>query len=252
MAWLAGEARGVLGFLAISLDRPADASEALRFVIDIPGANAYIGPFNRWERIVPDAIEALVTLGRLEDAARLLSRLEAKRGSPLKTDGPCRRHHDVAPCCSWPGETRKQRSPRRRKPQRVSRRRDSRSTGQSAARGRRVAPAHGKAPSRRGETRSREGDLCAARCGALAGSGRDRAQPGQAASAARLRIDRCRDARGCARRGRSHEPGSRRAAVHDRRHRRGPSHPYLPEARPAFTNRAGRGVADGTLLLPEG
>ena len=80
--WLGDEARGVLGFLAISLDKPADAAEALRFVIDIPAPKVDTERFHRWVRLVPDAIEAVVTLGRLEDAARLLSRLEAHAREP--------------------------------------------------------------------------------------------------------------------------------------------------------------------------
>ena len=51
---LAGEARGVLGFLAISLDKPADACEALRFVIDIPRGNADNEPFHLWVPMAPD------------------------------------------------------------------------------------------------------------------------------------------------------------------------------------------------------
>ena len=83
MSWLAGEARGVLGFLAISLGKPADAWDALQPIIDIPGANADTERLNRWERM-PDAIEAVVTLGRLDDAASRLSRLEAHAQDPVQ------------------------------------------------------------------------------------------------------------------------------------------------------------------------
>ena len=180
LAPLAGEARGVLGFLAISLDNPADACEALRFVIDIPWANADTEPFHLWVPMAPDTIEALVTVRRLDDAERLLLRLEAHARSLGSTDGPRRRRHDVAPCCSWLGETPKRRSPLRRSRGGFRRSGIPARPRQSAARGRRSPPAPGKAPSRRRETRSREEIFAQLGAPLWLARAENEAQPGQA------------------------------------------------------------------------
>ena len=120
------------------------------------------------------------------------------RGSRGSTGGARRRRHDVAPCCYWRGETRKRRSPRRRKPQRVSRRWDSRST-----RGRPL-PVGGEALRRLGRRRHAAEKLETAReifahlsAPLWLARVETRAQPGEAAPATRLRADSRRSARGC-------------------------------------------------------
>jgi DNA-binding CsgD family transcriptional regulator len=74
--------RGALGFLALSLDEPAEAWEALRF-LDTPGIADGTELIQGGIPMMPDAVEAAVALGRLEEAARLLARLEdGSRGRP--------------------------------------------------------------------------------------------------------------------------------------------------------------------------
>jgi tetratricopeptide (TPR) repeat protein len=86
--------RAVLGFLELSLSRPAAALQRLEPVLaflDEPGS-----PEPGVIPCLPDAVEALVSLGRLEEAEALVERLE-RQGRTL--DRPWGRRHRARP---WP------------------------------------------------------------------------------------------------------------------------------------------------------
>jgi DNA-binding CsgD family transcriptional regulator len=72
--WQVVWGRWVLGFLALSLDEPADASDALAEVPDLL-VRSGIGEPGLWP-LQPDAIEAQVAHGRLDEADRLLTTLD--------------------------------------------------------------------------------------------------------------------------------------------------------------------------------
>jgi DNA-binding CsgD family transcriptional regulator len=64
----------VLGFLELSLDRPAEADAYLSKAVELEHAMGVREP--AFFRIVPDEVEALVALGRLDDAETLLAPFE--------------------------------------------------------------------------------------------------------------------------------------------------------------------------------
>jgi DNA-binding CsgD family transcriptional regulator len=72
--WQVVRGRWVLGFLALSLDEPAEACDALAEVPDLL-VRSGIGEPGLWP-LQPDAIEAQVAHGRLDEADRLLTRLD--------------------------------------------------------------------------------------------------------------------------------------------------------------------------------
>ena len=109
--------------------------------------------------------------------------------------------------------------------------------------------AAGRAPSSRGEARGREGRLLGVGRAALARPRRAGAAPGQPAPAARPRADERRAAGGLPRRRGTDEPRSRGAAIHDGRHRRGASHPHLPQGRCALADGARAPRRRGSLEL---
>jgi tetratricopeptide (TPR) repeat protein len=89
----AGCHRAVLGFLELSLSNPTAAMERLEPVLAF--LEALGSPEPGVIPVLPDAIEALVSLGRLEEAEALLDRLEGQghtldRPWALATAGRCR------------------------------------------------------------------------------------------------------------------------------------------------------------------
>jgi DNA-binding NarL/FixJ family response regulator/tetratricopeptide (TPR) repeat protein len=74
--WLAGVGRWVLGFLALSVDEPADAWDELRFLFQTLDPLGGAEPLQRGLLMLPDAIEAAVAVDRLEEAERLTSSLD--------------------------------------------------------------------------------------------------------------------------------------------------------------------------------
>jgi DNA-binding CsgD family transcriptional regulator len=64
----------VLGFLELSLDRPAEADAYLSRALELKEAMGVREP--AYFRVVPDEVEALVTLGRLDQAEALLAPFE--------------------------------------------------------------------------------------------------------------------------------------------------------------------------------
>jgi DNA-binding CsgD family transcriptional regulator len=64
----------VLGFLELSLDHPAEAHEHLSRAVELERAMGVREP--AYYRVVPDEIEALVALGRLDEAEALLAPFE--------------------------------------------------------------------------------------------------------------------------------------------------------------------------------
>jgi tetratricopeptide (TPR) repeat protein len=85
--------RAVLGFLELSLSNPTAAMERLEPVLAF--LEALGSPEPGVIPVLPDAIEALVSLGRLEEAEALLDRLEGQghtldRPWALATAGRCR------------------------------------------------------------------------------------------------------------------------------------------------------------------
>ena len=94
--------RAVLGFLELSLSNPAAAMEhlgpALTFLDEMGSPEPGIVP------VAPDAIEALVSLGRLEEAEALLNRLE-RQGRASIGPGPLPPPGGAAGCSPRPGAT---------------------------------------------------------------------------------------------------------------------------------------------------
>jgi tetratricopeptide (TPR) repeat protein len=80
--WLIAVGRGVLGFLALSAEEPAEAWDWLRFLVEALESLEGAEPLQRLAPMLPDAIEAAVAVGRLDDAERLLSSLE--RDAPAR------------------------------------------------------------------------------------------------------------------------------------------------------------------------
>jgi DNA-binding CsgD family transcriptional regulator len=74
--WLAGVGHSVLAFLALSVDRPADAWDELRFLLETLEPFGGAEPVQRVLPMLPDAVEAAVAVDRLEEAERLTSTLE--------------------------------------------------------------------------------------------------------------------------------------------------------------------------------
>ena len=68
------QGRWVLGFLALSLDKPQEAWDALRIVAERPELAGRLDP--RLVPLLPDAIEALVVVGRPDEAEGILKTLD--------------------------------------------------------------------------------------------------------------------------------------------------------------------------------
>ncbi|MEX2421948.1 MAG: LuxR C-terminal-related transcriptional regulator, partial [Actinomycetota bacterium] len=64
----------VLGFLELSLDHPAEADTYLARAVELERAMGVLEP--AYFRVVPDEVEALVSLGRLDEAEALLAPFE--------------------------------------------------------------------------------------------------------------------------------------------------------------------------------
>lgn len=93
-------AGAALGLLELGLGRPEAAVAALEPVAEITEANGLRAPqIVHW---APDLVEALVRLGRPEEAARSLDKLENRPNAPTP-HGRSPRRHDVRDC--WPAST---------------------------------------------------------------------------------------------------------------------------------------------------
>ncbi len=88
--------RWVLGFVALSADAPAEALDALEGLPETMERQG-IGDPGRTP-VLPDVVEALVAVGRLEEAETVLAGLEAQ-GSALTGGGRC--SWQVRRCCGW-------------------------------------------------------------------------------------------------------------------------------------------------------
>ena len=181
--------------------------------------------------------------------SRRSARLEAGRGACLRGSRTraSAEHLWAAPGCATMPRPAAARA-RATAPKRSTRRRGSvrrvrgsrfRARPRSCtARRRRGAPPRGRAAPRCREARGSEHRLRRAGSGSVGGAGSEGAETGEAAPAARSRVDERRAAGGDARRGREEESRGCGAAVHDGRDRRGSLDPDLPQARRPFAHRA--------------
>jgi hypothetical protein len=105
--------RAVLGFLELSLSNPTAAIEQLQpvlaFLDEMGSPEPGIIP------CLPDAIEALISLGRLEEAEALLDRLE-RQGEPWIGRGPSPPPGEAVDCSAPPGAICRGRARRWSKP----------------------------------------------------------------------------------------------------------------------------------------
>ena len=94
--------RAVLGFLELSLSNPSAAMERLEpvlaFLDELGSPEPGVIP------CVPDAIEALVSLGRLDEAEELVDRLERQGTNPRSAVG--HRHRRARPWAAYRGPGR--------------------------------------------------------------------------------------------------------------------------------------------------